>query len=195
MSRPIEAFLDEVVQFLQDEILPETYTETRYFDSCKVRVDQAAEQVKIRHLSYCCRDPEDRIWRRNDLLDRSEIWLEFQFRGETIRGSWTEALTQCTIGLRVPEIDTPFVYKWEARGETSGVLKADERFDEPEYLDKGITTEDAIERAIWEHLERTIPRIDDRTSERQIEPIRLKTIYNDDHEILYSLQPLSDYDN
>lgn len=192
MSRPIEAFLDEVVQFLQDEILPEAYTQTRYFDSCKVRVDQAAEQVKVCQLSYCYRDPEDRIWRRNSLLDRSEIWLEFQFPGKTIRGSWTEALTQCTIGLHVPEIDTPFIYKWEARGDTSGALKADERFDESDYLAVGISAKDAIERAIWEHLEQTIPRIDDRTTEQQIEPILLKTMYNDDHEILYRLRPLSE---
>jgi len=132
MSRPIAAFLDEVVHFLEDEFLPEAYTRTRYFDNCEVRVDLDAELVKIRSLSYCSRDSENRIWRLNDLLSQSEIWIEFQFPGETITGSWTEALTQCTIGVHVPDIDTPTIFKWEGRDAKSGVLKADERFDEHE---------------------------------------------------------------
>jgi hypothetical protein len=61
MSRPISTFLDEIIQFLEEEILPDAYTEKHYFDNCETRVEFEEERVKIRFLSYLqTREPESR---------------------------------------------------------------------------------------------------------------------------------------
>lgn len=190
MGDLVAAFLNEVVQFLEDEILLDAYTNTRYFDKCEIRVDLDAEYVKIRFLSHCMRDHNGQILRVNDILNRSEIRLEFQFPGQQITGSWTESLTQCTIGLHVPNISTPFVFKWEAR-DKSGVLKADEWFDrDREFIAQEISAKDAIEKAIFEHLKTTVPNLQEQTSVTPVSPLRIKVLYNDDHEILEELDPI-----
>ncbi|WP_276256471.1 hypothetical protein [Halomontanus rarus] len=193
MSRPIIVFLDEVDEFFNNEVLPDAYTETGYFDNCETRVELDTECVKIRFLSYCEKTGDGDIQRVNDVLDRSEIRLEFQFRGAEVTGSWSEALTQCTIALHVPDVDVPEVLKWESQDTDSGVLKADEWYDsDREFLEQGISVENAIERALWEHLSTTVPGHRDRSACNPIQPILLKTLFNEDHEILNSLQPIKE---
>jgi hypothetical protein len=191
MSRPISAFLDEVVQFLEEEILPDACTEKRYFDKCETRVAFEAERVKIRFLSHCVRAQDGGTVRVNDVLDEAAIWLGFQFHDDQVTGSWTEALVQCTIGLRIPDVDTPYVLKWEGRGQSGGVLKADERFDhDREYLSEGIGAENAIEMAIQEHLKTTIPSFQDRSEMSKISPRLVQLLFNNDHDILDELDPI-----
>lgn len=190
MSRPISAFLDEVVQFLEEEVLPDAYTERRYFDKCEARVEIEEERVKIRFLSHCARAQDGTVMRVNDVLEEAEICLDFQFQGDQVTGSWTEALAQCTIGLYVPEVDIPYVLKWEGRGDTGGALKADEWFDhDREYLSEEIGAENAIEKAIREHLETTIPSFQDRSEIDEVPPQLVQILFNDDHEIIDGLDP------
>lgn len=191
MSRPISAFLDEVVQFLEEEILPDAYTETRYFEKCETRVEIEEELVKIRFLSHCIRAQDGAVMRVNDVLEQAEIRLEFQFHGDRVTGSWTEALAQCTIGLYIPGVDNPHVLKWEGRDDTGGVLKADEWFDhDREYISEEISVEHAIERAIREHLETTIPSFQDRSVTSEVPPKLVQVLFDDDHEILDGLDPI-----
>lgn len=189
MSRPVSAFLNEVVQFLEEEVLPDAYTETRYFDNCVTRVNLDDERVSIQDLSHCVKDRDERIVRVNDLLQKSTIQFEFQIHGARMQGSWSEGLAQCTIGLHVPTTATPVVLKWEQRGEASGALKADERFDhEREHIEQNIGAKAAIKRAIWEHFETTVPSFQEQSDTSLIPPVLVQTLYNDDHGIIEELE-------
>lgn len=188
MSRPVSTFLNDVVQFLEEEILPDAHTDARYFDNCVTRVDIDNERVSIRDLSYCLKNQDGQIVRVNDVLSRTTIRLEFQMRNNPVPGSWSDGLSQCTIGLHVPEIDTPTVLKWELRGDTTGALKADERFDhDREYIEQNIAAKTAVETAIWEHFETIIPSLRDQSSTDLIPPVLVQTLYNEDHQILQRL--------
>ena len=193
MGRPVAAFLDEVDDFLNREYLPEAYTDVSYFDQAEIRVNYDEERLKIRGLSFCERNPDDHIQRVNKVLDQTEIRIEFQFHGDEVTGSWTEGLAQFTVGVHLPDINPPAVLKWEGRDGRSGVLKADEWMDQDrEYITCEITARAALARALDEHLEVTIPGLRDRSVSEPIPPILVKTLFNEDHEILQSLRPVDD---
>jgi len=189
MSRPISAFLNEVVQYLEEELLPDAFTETRYFDNCVTRVNLDDRRVSIQNITHCVKDQDEQIVRINDVLRRSTIQIEFQTHGNRMQGAWSEGLSQCTIGLHIPTTDTPVVFKWEQRGEASGVLKADEWFDhEREYIEQDIGAKAAIKRGIWEHFETTVPSFQEHSETSLIPPELVQTLYNDDHKILEELK-------
>jgi hypothetical protein len=191
MSRPVSAFLEDVVLFLEDDVLPEAHTAERYFDRCEPRVNLDAERVTIRYLSHCVRDNKDHVYRVNDVLERAAIHLEFQFHDGIVPDTWTTGLSQCTIGLHLPDVDTPTVFKWERRQSGTGDLKADERFDsDREFSVRDVSSADAIERGIREHLEETIPALQERSTVKQIEPRVVKLLYNNQSDLISELEPV-----
>jgi len=87
MCRPVVAFLDDVTEYLDDEVLPDAITETRYFDRCEVRVDVDDERVRVTDLSYCGKTVDEHVVRVNDTLSSAAIHLDFQFDGDSVTGS------------------------------------------------------------------------------------------------------------
>jgi len=118
VGRPVVAFLDEITEYSDDELLPDSITETRYLDRCEVRVDVDDERVRVTDPSHRARTVDEHIVRVNAALSSAAIRLNVQFDGDSVTGSWTDALAQGAVGLHVPEVDHPSVLRWEARGTT-----------------------------------------------------------------------------
>jgi len=184
VPRPIRAFLDEVVEFLNDEVLEETYNEERYFDECVVRVDYDREVVKVTRLCFCRKNSNGEMERVNDILTGSELWFEFHFIGDgDLDGEWGEVLNQIVIRLDVPDVDIPPVLKWEGRDGVDGDLKFEEWLGpEEEYVERNISANDCIRRSIDEQLHRIIPDFEDRSAVEELAPRTLKLWYNSEHE-------------
>ena len=180
MPRPIRAFLDEVVEFLNDDILDQTYNEERYFDDCVVRVDYDREVVKVARLCFCRRNAEGEFERVNDVLTNSELWFEFHFIGEgELEGEWDEVLSQMIIRLDIPDVSIPPVLKWEGTDGVEGNLKSEEWLGPgEEYIERGISARECIRRSIDEQLHRIVPDFEERSDVSELDPMTIKLWYN-----------------
>lgn len=189
MRRPVEAFLDEVIEYLNTEVVPELYSERYYFDECEVRPRYNEESIVLRNLSFSEKNSEGHLQRVNDLLTATELRYEFQIHGEEVVGSWTEALAQFTVGAHDPDSDIPTVLKWEQTGET-GSLKADERFDsDQEHIAEGVPAREAIELATQKQLFEIVPTFRERSGVTEIPSHTIQLFYNHESDVLSQLEP------
>jgi len=193
MGRPIPSFLGEVADFLDEELLPELYNDSYYYDRCVLRTNYDEQRLKLRKLSFCERDANGDVRRVNDVLSDAEIHLEFHFRGnEPLTGSWTEILTSFSTTLHVPGIEVPTALKWERSGR-SGKLKADERFDtDREYVATEVDAKAAMRAGVMEHLYQIVPEFRAQSKAETISSVVLRTMYREDTDILAQLQPNGD---
>lgn len=190
MGRPIASFLDEVADFLDEELLPELYNRSYYYDNCVLRTNYDEQRLKLRDISFCDRNADGDVCRVNDVLSNAEIRLEFHFRdSEPLIGSWTEILTSFSATLHVPGIEVPTALKWERSGR-SGKLKADERFDtDREYVATDVDVRTAMRVGVTEQLYRTVPEFRAQSKAEIISSVALRTMYQEDSDILDQLQP------
>lgn len=190
MGRPIPSFLDEVADFLDEELLPELYNDSYYYDRCVLRTNYDEQRLKLREISFCERNVDGDVRRVNDVLSDAEIRFEFHFQGnEPLTGSWTEILTSFSVTLHVPGVEVPTALKWERSGR-SGKLKADERFDtDRDYLATDVDVRTAMRAGVTEQLYRTVPEFRAQSKAETVSPVVLRTMYQEDSDILAQLQP------
>lgn len=191
MSKPTAAFLSDVVDFLEETVLPEPYDERRYFDNCVARADDRSETVKVKRLSFCRKNSDGDLLRVNDILSESEIHVEFHFTdGEPVTDSWGAFLSQVTVRLETAETNPPPVLKWESTRDQEGNLKHDEWFGpDEEYLSRDVSARDAIRTGVEWQLYEIIAGLERHSSTNPVSGLEIQVLYDDCADVLDALEP------
>ena len=202
MTRPVQAFLNDVTDFLDREVILSAegtrsviHDGHRCFENCVVRVDDQEAVVKLKKLSFIRNAGDGRLERVNDVLSKSEIRIEFHFiDSESLTERWGTFLNQINLILVVPDVDLPAVLKWEASRDGHGDLKQDERIPlaDGEYIAQQVTPRDAILTGVHELLLSGIQQFQSRSTAEEIPAIEYKVMYEDIHSILDQLEPVGD---
>ena len=184
-----QEFIEEVYEYVNEEVLPTLHSSARYYRECRARPDSRNSRVTIRRLSHYRRNSNQNIERVNSTLQNSMVELDFQYgSGDGGWDSWTNLLTQFTARLSVPGVTVPAALKWESQGD-SGRLKADEWYgsSEPTYLFEEVGAERAIHEAVCHHCHEVVPCHTEALTTEQVSPAAIVNLYEDAHELLAEL--------
>lgn len=182
-------FIEEVYEYINEEVLPTLHSSVRYYRGCRARPDVRNARVNIKQLSYYRKNSSQTLERVNGTLENSTIELDFQYGSSGGNwSSWTSLLTQFTARLSVPHVTVPSALKWESQGD-SGRLKADERYGPQEvtYLSEEIDAKEAIREAICHHCAEVVPQHTGLSSTERVSPGAIVRLYEDDHELIAAL--------
>lgn len=188
MDPPVSRFQDEVIRYLDREVLPEISTTYQFYPDCKAK-PLGDDRVRVRNLQFLRRNRDGDVELVNDDLSRDQLVFAFHFESVSEWEGWEELLSQFTLTTDCQHLDIPYAVKWESTG-TLGRLKADERFDpERTSIRQRIGPREAMRTAIEVLLHDYLPTdLDQLTTSVRI-PRLLKRIYDQEAEYIDNLKP------